>query len=104
MEEPIFCKFSDPHDSEDCSLVKLDKSLMVNNLDNAIWQEHTRSRCIGTIKKKKKKITSVQPDEADEMADSDADADVTVQSGHRTRRRMFPSPKKYQRGSKGDLT
>jgi hypothetical protein len=48
-------------------------------------------------KKKKKKITSVQPDEADEMVDEDAD--VAVQSGHQIRRRMFVSPKVGQRVS-----
>ena len=42
-------------------------------------------------------ITSVQPDEADEMVDLDADA--TVQSGNQIRRRMLLSPKVGQRVS-----
>ena len=49
------------------------------------------------INKKKKIITSVQPDEADEMVDLDADA--TVQSGNQIRRRMLLSPKVGQRVS-----
>ena len=48
-------------------------------------------------KKKKKIITSVQPDEADEMVDLDADA--TVQSGNQIRPRMLLSPKVGQRVS-----
>ena len=42
-------------------------------------------------KKKKKSITSVQPDEADEMVDYNAD--VTVQSGHQIRHRTLLSLK-----------
>ncbi len=43
------------------------------------------------VVKRKKRITFVQPDEANEMVDEDAD--IIVQSGHQIRRGIFLQPK-----------